>query len=258
MLSYINVRGWIRLCSFSPQGGESKTLLGKVLVLDRSRDGCLPVRTQVPRCCWGASLGLHFPAPLAFGRHLMSCYWNVGGSDTCRFGLTWLSIRFIIPTPFPHLPAEWHQASLLIAKGGKVIWWKQLGSLSHPLEESCPILEGLWGLGVVCAALSITSLEGGALAENRPECGALTGPTLGIGGDGHFWRSGEGEGPAVYSHCGQEFPDSSHPSEVTWGHWANRKNRNPMFQRGVVWSEETFLYLVESDGLFSIFISVLI
>ena len=44
---------------------------------------------------------------------------------------------------------------------------------------------------MVCAALSITSLEGGALAENRPDCGALTGPAVGSGGGGAMGTFGE-------------------------------------------------------------------
>lgn len=84
--------------------------------------------------------GLHFPAPLVFGWHHISCQRNVGGSDTCHVRLIWLNMRCISLHILP-LPAHWVTPGWPFcrqeAQDGKVIRWKQLGSLQHSLEESC-------------------------------------------------------------------------------------------------------------------------
>lgn len=113
----------------------------------------------------------------------------------------------------------------------------------------------MWDLGV---SPQHHGLEGGALAENRPACGILTGLAVGSEGDSTFKKGGEWRASS-YSHCGQEFSACSHPGQVTRGHSVSKRNRNPICQTGVVlWEKKSFLYLVESDGLFSTFILVLI
>lgn len=216
-----------------------------------------PVNISSSPYIWVAQ-GLHFPAPLVFEWHHISCQRNVGGSDTCHFRLIWLNRRCVSLHILP-LPAHWVTPGWPFCSTRSTRWqshkmeatWVPATLLGRELPDSGGMWCEIWG-----SALSIMALKEEHWHRTGLRAFSL-GWLWGVRAIALLEKGGEWRASS-YSHCGQEFPACSHPSQVTRGHSVSKRNRNPICQRGVVLWEKNFLYLVESDGLFSTFILVLI
>lgn len=105
--------------------------------------------------------GLHFPAPLGFGWHHISCQRNVGGSDTCHFRLIWLNMRCISLHILP-LPAHWVTPGWSFCSTRSTRWqshkmeatWVPATLLGRELPDSGGMGCEIWG-----SALSIMALK---------------------------------------------------------------------------------------------------